>query len=293
MVAGISTGDEVLVPNITFVATPNAVRYCGAVPVLVDVDRNTWNIDIEDAKTRITEQTRAIIPVHLYGSPASLKRIQTLQGSSPNPRITLIEDACEALGARYDGRYVGHFGKVSAFSFFGNKTITTGEGGMVVTDDDELAYQVRMLKGQGQTKQYWHPVVGYNYRMTNIQAAIGLAQLERWDEIVEQKKRVWGFYRQGLRDDIRPQATFYNAEHGHWMNAIWVNDPVTLADILRADGIDTRPSFYPLSEMPPYKCGRLMKNSTEVARHTIILPSSPLLTNQQLTFICNTVNKWA
>ncbi len=293
LVAGISPGDEVLVPNITFVATPNAVRYCGAVPVLVDIDSNTWNIDIEDAKGRITDNTRGIIPVHLYGSMANMDGIKRLIGESPNPRIALVEDACEALGAKYNGHFAGSFSKVAAFSFFGNKTITTGEGGMVVTNDDEIAYQCRILKGQGQTKQYWHPVVGYNYRMTNIQAAIGLAQLERWDEIVEQKKRVYEFYQNHLKPDVKRQGVLYKATHGYWMNAIYVTNPVVLGDVLRANGIDTRPSFYQLSDMPPYKNGRLMKNSKAVAEHSIILPSSPLLTDDQLSFICNMINKWA
>src|SRR5690606_8433614 len=131
--------------------------------VLVDVEPLTWNISVDDAEKKITDKTRAIVPVHLYGSMANMDAIKNLMGDSPNPRIAVVEDACEALGALYNSRLAGSFSKVAAFSFFGNKTITTGEGGMVVTNDDEIAYQCRILKGQGQTKQYWHPVVGYNY----------------------------------------------------------------------------------------------------------------------------------
>src|SRR5690606_37816871 len=134
---------------------------------------------------------------------------------------------------------------------------------------------------------------GYNYRMTNVQAAIGLGQLERYTEIYQNKQRVYNFYQTFLKTEVKRQGVFDKAQHGLWMNAIWVNDPLTLADVLRANGIDTRPSFYPLHLMPPYYDNKEYPNSVEVFKHTLVLPSSPTLTNDQLSFICNIVNKWA
>ena len=168
-------GDEVIIPTVTYIATANAVRYCGATPVLVDVCADTMNINPADIERKITPKTRGIIPVHLYGHPADMdavNRIATKHG------LWVVEDAAEAHGAEVNGKKVGTLGTCATFSFFGNKIITTGEGGMVTTDDDELAAKLRLYRGQGMdpNRRYWFPVVGFNYRMTNIQAAIGLAQ---------------------------------------------------------------------------------------------------------------------
>jgi perosamine synthetase len=174
--AGVRSGDEVIVPSLTYIATANAVRYCGAEPVFADSDPETWNIDPTDVERRITPRTRAIVPVHLFGVPADLGSLTALASAHG---VAVIEDAAEAHGAMYDGRPVGAQGLVGIFSFYGNKIITTGEGGMVVTDDDGVAARCRLFKGQGQApnQTYVFPVVGQNYRMTNIEAAIGLAQL--------------------------------------------------------------------------------------------------------------------
>ena len=175
---GVKAGDEVIVPSLTYVATANAVRYCNATPVFVDNDLRTFNIDANEIAAKITPSTKAIIPVHLYGHPADMDPILEI---ADKHRLFVVEDAAEAVGARYKDSRAGGIGTCAAFSFFGNKIITTGEGGMVTTNDEAIAARLRMLKGQGMDpdRRYWFPIIGYNYRMTNIAAAIGLAQLEQ------------------------------------------------------------------------------------------------------------------
>jgi perosamine synthetase len=175
---GIGPGDEVIVPTFTYIASVNSITYTGATPVFVDSDASTWQMDIADTRKKITPKTKAILAVHLYGHPCEIEELRKIADEN---KIFLIEDTAEALGSEYEGRKVGTFGDISTFSFFGNKTITTGEGGMVVTNDKELYEKCVHIKGQGLAKdaEYWHDIIGYNYRMTNICAAIGLAQLER------------------------------------------------------------------------------------------------------------------
>jgi len=181
--AVIGLGDEVIVPSLTFAATANAVIYTGATPVFVDSEMDTWNIDPLKIREKITKQTKAIIPVHLYGQPTKMNEIKAIANKH---QLFVIEDAAEAHGAEYNGQKVGKIGDVGIFSFFGNKIITTGEGGMLVTDDEQIYNKAKILRDHGMSpdKKYWHPHVGYNYRMTNMQAAIGCAQMERIDEIL-------------------------------------------------------------------------------------------------------------
>jgi len=178
---GVGPEDEVIVPTLTFVATTNAVSYCGARPVFIDVDQETWNIDPALIEEKITTRTKGIIAVHLYGHPVDMDPIISI---AFNHNLFVIEDAAEAHGAKYKGRMIGSISDIATFSFYGNKIITTGEGGMVVTSDDTLANKINQLKESGMDpdKRYWFPTIGYNYRMTNVAAAIGLAQLEKIDE---------------------------------------------------------------------------------------------------------------
>ena len=175
---GVGPGDEVIVPTLTFVATANAVTYCGARPVFADSEAETWNLDPAHVASKITPRTKGIVAVHLYGNPAEMDALRAL---AHRHGLFLLEDAAEAHGALYRDAHAGSLGDIAAFSFYGNKIIATGEGGMVTTDDDALAARVRLLRGQGMDaeRRYWFPVVGYNYRMMNLPAAIGLAQLER------------------------------------------------------------------------------------------------------------------
>jgi perosamine synthetase len=253
-------GDEVIIPTVTYIATANAVRYCGATPVLVDVCAGTMNIDPADIERKITPKTRGIIPVHLYGHPADMDSVTRI---ADQHGLWVVEDAAEAHGAEVNGKKVGTLGTCATFSFFGNKIITTGEGGMITTDDDELAAKLRLFRGQGMDtkRRYWFPVVGYNYRMTNIQAAIGLAQMENIETALADRKRLASWYDEALGDlteriVLPSQAPW--ARQVFWMYNIFLRDgDERQRDRVMRDldemGIETRPVFYPMHALPPYR----------------------------------------
>ena len=186
---GIKMGDEVIVPTLTFIASANVVKYTGARPVFVDSHPDYWCIDPEKIEEKITDRTKAIMPVHLYGHPCDMDPIVRI---AKKHDLFIVEDCAEAHGAEYRGKKVGSFGIISCFSFYGNKIITTGEGGMCLTNDKELAEKIRILRDHGMSpeKRYWHDVVGFNYRMTNLQAAIGVAQLAKLDKFIEKKRKI-------------------------------------------------------------------------------------------------------
>lgn len=291
---GIGPGDEVIVPTLTYIATANAVTYCGAAPVLVDSEPQTWNIDPAAIESRITAATKAIIVVHLYGHPVDMDAIADV---ARRHKLYVVEDAAEAHGAKYKGRAVGAIGDIGIFSFYGNKIITTGEGGMVTTNDPDLAARVKLLKGQGMdpARRYWFPIVGYNYRMTNIAAAIGLAQLEQVAWHLERRAQIAGWYREVLQGtpDIAWQDEQPWAKHVYWMFTVVVAGHAAKRDRimqeLGACGIETRPVFYPMHVLPPYahlaSSGDFHVAETIAARG-INLPSSGQLTREDVSFIC-------
>lgn len=257
---GVGPGDEVIVPSLTYIASANAVTYCGATPVLVDNDPRTFNMDPALLEAKITPRTKAIMPVHVYGQSADMDPIMEIARCHS---LLVVEDAAEAVGAKYKGRMIGGLGDCATFSFFGNKIITTGEGGMVTTNDDALAERMRLYRSQGMDpkRRYWFPVVGYNYRMTNIQAAIGLAQLERIEHHLAARRRVADLYnaklaRLGSRLTLPHVEDF--AEHVFWMYTVRLSDKLSKSRdqvMLELDalGIETRPVFYPMHNMPPYE----------------------------------------
>jgi len=292
---GIGPGDEVIVPTLTYVASVNAIAYTGATPVFVDSDRHHWNLDPAAVERAITPRTRAIEVVHLYGHPAEMGPILEI---AQRHGIPIVEDAAEAHGAAYLGRKVGAIGTIGTFSFFGNKIITTGEGGMVVTDDPALADRARHLRGQGvsPTRTYWHDVLGFNYRMTNIAAAIGCAQLERVDETIAAKRRLAAWYREeldgvpgvGLQDEA-PWASAVS-----WMNCILV--PAAIRDDLMAHladaGVETRPFFYPAHTLPMYASGARFPTAEGLAASGINLPSHPTLTREEVAEVGGLVRRF-
>ena len=243
---GIGSGDEVIVPTLTYIASANAIRYTGATPVFVDSVRDTWQIDPEDVKRNINSRTRAIMPVHLYGQACDMDSLREIAVAH---NLYIIEDCAEAIGTLYKGRHVGTFGNIATFSFFGNKTMTTGEGGMVVSNDKTLIERARHLKGQGLAahREYWHDVVGFNYRMTNIQAAIGLAQLERVDEFIEKKRVLSKKYRKALsHTPVKFHEEAPGTKHSYWMFSILAENSEQrdqLRESLAAAGVETRPLF--------------------------------------------------
>jgi perosamine synthetase len=293
MALGIGPGDEVIVPTLTYIASANAVAYTGATPVFVDSLRDTWQIDPEDIRRNITPRTRAIMPVHLYGHACDMDALIAI---AQEHRLFIVEDCAEAFGTLYKGQHVGTFGDISTFSFFGNKTITTGEGGMVVSNDKTLIERARHLKGQGLAahREYWHDVVGYNYRMTNIEAAIGLAQLERADEFITRKRALAQRYTTALRGlPVEVHAEAIDTVHSYWMFSILV-EHASLRDPLRKHlaeaGIETRPLFYPMHTMPMYSSNYRKHNVAEdLAWRGINLPSWPGLAIEQVSSICNEI----
>ncbi len=275
----IGPGAEVILPDLTFAATINAVIHCGATPVIVDIDPVSWALDPAKVRRALTRRTRAILPVHLYGRPADLGALSELAA----PRgIALVEDCAEALGARYEGRMVGGIGAIGCFSFFANKTITTGEGGMCVTNDDALAARLKELRDHGMApgRRYWHERPGFNGRMTNLQAAIGVAQLARLPEIVARNESLEALYRQHLAAvpgiALPPQLPNL-VEPAIWLVSALVpaEKRDTLIEAAAIAGIDLRPFFYSLSTMPPYRrYGRRCPNSQHLSARGINLPTS-------------------
>lgn len=296
---GVKPGDEVIVPALTYVATANAVVYCGARPVFADSEPQTWNLDPSELERLITPRTRGIVAVHLYGHPADMDPILKI---ASRHGLFVIEDAAQAHGAEYRGRRVGRFGSAAAFSFFGNKIITTGEGGMVVTEDGELAERMRWLRGQGMDpkRRYWFPIVGYNYRMTNLQAAVGLAQLERIDQRLEERRRIAQWYERHLAplEDrvVLPRQQSW-ARHAFWLYSIVLGDtaPVERDEVmtrLEERGIETRPVFYPLHVLPPYEESRVrLPVAEQIANRGISLPTHPLLTEEDICYVAGALGE--
>lgn len=293
---GLQEGDEVIVPDLTFVATANAVAYTGAVPVLAEIDPDTLCIDPASVKSLITDRTKAIIPVHLYGHPAdmdALTEIAEAQG------IVLIEDAAEAHGAEYKGRRVGGFGKCGVFSFYGNKVITTGEGGMLTTNDRAFYQCAKRLRDHAMSPQrrYFHEQIGFNYRMTNLQAALGVAQLERIDDFLGRRTEIMDWYNSGIAitDSVRLNRVKNWAKSAFWMICLevdWLDETRRDAfmQALRARGIDTRPYFCPLSSMPMYK-QQPLPVSAHKSQIGINLPSFFDLPRKDVSRICGAVNE--
>lgn len=294
---GVGPGDEVIVPSLTFVATANAVHYTGATPVFADVDPVTWCIDPADVQRRITTRTRAILPVHLYGHPAPMAELQRLADEHD---LLLIEDAAEAHGAAIGDKRVGGWGRIATFSFYANKIITTGEGGMLTTDDDALAARCRMLRDHAMPphRRYWHDEVGFNYRMTNLQAAVGVAQMERIEHFIRRKRAIAAQYREMLAGiaGITFAAETPGYTNVYWMASILVEPPYALdrdalIPVLRAQGIDSRPFFHPMDTLPPYFSDSPLPVAQHLSRCGLNLPSSPSLTDEQVATICDIVRR--
>jgi len=279
----VGPGDEVIVPDLTFAATANAVIHAGATPVLVDIDPDTWCIDPAAMAASITPRTRAVIPVHLYGRPAKMTAITAI---AHRHDLVVIEDCAEALGAAVGRRRVGGLGHVGCFSFFANKIMTTGEGGMCVCHDEALAHRMRVLRDHGMSpeRKYWHESIGFNYRMTNLQAAIGVAQLEQIDHLLQSRARIRRHYERKLA--VLPCLSAPSPRRGArsvtWLVSYLLDADMDRDAVIRsaADrGIDIRPFFIPLSDMPPYQgmAPRFTRHAHSVSARGINLPTSPCL----------------
>ena len=279
---GIEPGDEVIVPATTFVATANAVKYCGANVRVVDIDKDSWNMDT--IQLHASQKTRAIFFVHLYGN---MNNMDALRDASNG--LVLVEDACEALGGEWKGKKAGSLAKASSFSFYANKTLSTGEGGMFTCDDDDVYEKARLFRGQGQTARYYHPVIGYNYRMTNIQAALGLAQLERIDDIMSEKRRVYDRYVSRLQIPVFAREPS-ESKHSRWAVTVVVRNPERTSVVLAENGVESRRVFYPICDLPPYVGTGNCPNARWFRDQGITLPSYSELTNSQIDNVCDLVN---
>ncbi|CAN5563856.1 N/A [soil metagenome] len=295
---GVGPGDEVIVPEITWVATASAVNYCGATPVFVDVDADTWCMDIESAERAITPQTKVIAPVHLYGHPVDMVALTAL---ARKHNLKILEDAAPALGSEVNGRRVGGLGDIGAFSFQGAKLLTTGEGGMLVTSDEALFDRIRHLSDHGRDLKDPHKntITGFKYKMSNLQAALGLAQLERLEELVDKKRCIFGWYQERLSGlpGIRLNCEQAWAHNNYWMTSIVLDEGGArkrdgVMATLKQSGIDSRPFFRPLSSLPMYQ-NRQDQNPVayEVASQGINLPSGHNLTEAEIDRVCSVLRE--
>lgn len=297
---GIGPGDEVLVPSFTYVASANSVAYTGATPILVESEAQHWNLDPKRLEEAITPRTRAIMVVHLYGHPTDMAAVEEV---ARRHDLLVVEDAAEAHGARVAGRTVGSFGVGATFSFYGNKIITTGEGGMITTHNRELAAKVRLLRGQGMDPQrrYWFPIVGYNYRMTNLAAALGCAQMERVETFIARRRELASWY----HDSLAPAAESLGMQlageapgtrNVHWLASLRV--PAQKRDGLMrhllAQGIDSRPFFPPLHTLPIYSDVRYHGNrdlgvAEELGATGLNLPTFGAMTRADVDRVANAI----
>lgn len=283
---GIGKKDKVIVPSLTFVASANAVTYTGAKPELVDSNPTYWCIDPSKIEERIDRQTKAIEVVHLYGHPCDMDRIMRI---AQEHDICVIEDCAEAHGAEYKGKKVGTFGAISCFSFYANKIITTGEGGICLTDDEELCEKMRLLRDHGMNpnRKYWHEVVGFNYRMTNLQAALGVAQLKKIDHLINKKTQIATEYKKLLKKEL-PDVTLAPempwAKTVYWLYSVLVKKNLRDKAIehLRTKGIEARPFFHPVHTLPPYRRGLALPIAEDLSARGLNLPSGSRISRSQI-----------
>jgi perosamine synthetase len=291
---GITAKDEVIVPDLTFVSTANAVKFTGATVVTVDIDETSLCISPDAIENAISAKTKAIIPVHLYGNPANMDEINEIANKY---KLFVIEDAAEAHGAELNGKKVGSLGNAGMFSFYGNKNITSGEGGMVTTDDEYLFKKLKHLRdhAMSSSKRYWHTDIGFNYRMTNLQAALGVAQLERIDEILEKKKYIFEWYQENLAgiEGIKLNSQEISAKNVYWMVCLEIigyeqKQRDKFIENLKSRNIDSRPFFYPISDLPMYENANTT-TTHKVYQRGVNLPSYFDITREQVDYVCNHV----
>lgn len=296
----VGPGDEVIVPSLTYIATANAVKYVGGTPVFVDVDPATWCMDVGKIEAAITPRTKGIIPVALYGHPADLDPINAI---AEKHGLWVVDDTAEAHMATYKGRPAGSLAPISTFSFYGNKIITSGEGGALTYDDPELDKRLRMLRSQGMdpNRRYYFPIIGYNFRLTNLACALLCAQLERKDQIVARRRQIFDLYRNllGQVPGIGFQPVAENVQAAPWLFCITVDQHVfgltrdELAAKLDEKGVETRPFFVPLHSLPPYETGDhgagRFPVTEQLANSGLNLPTFSGMGDDQVAYVCEAI----
>lgn len=294
---GIGKDDEVILPAFTYIASANAVAYAGAKPVFVDSTSEYWEMDPSKIEEKINKKTKAIMPVHLYGHPCDMDPIMEI---AEKHDLKVIEDCAEAHGAEYKGRKVGTFGDINCYSFFANKIITTGEGGMCLTNDAELDQKMRALRNHGVMQHtsdpYWHEIKGYNYRMTNLQAALGVAQLKKIEMLIEKRRKLARTYNKyfAKAKGVVTAPEMKWAKNVYWAYSILVKDRKTRDAVrlaLERQEIETRPFFHPVNAMPVYKTSEHFAVAEDLSARGINLPSGPPISEEQIKIVAEAVLK--
>ncbi|WP_224490279.1 LegC family aminotransferase [Robertkochia flava] len=316
IVSGVTADDHVIAPNITFIATLNAIKYTGAQPILIDVDPGSWQMDLELLEEFLAEgcemreeggetftfnkktgkRIKAIMPVHVLGNMGDMDRLITI---AEKYHLDIIEDTTEALGSTFKGQHAGTFGKLGVFSFNGNKIISTGGGGVIVTDDEELAKRAKHLTTQAKTSamEYIHDEIGYNYRLVNVLAAIGVAQMEQFPEILKKKHTMDAFYREQLKGvgDIQFQEVTSGVEANGWLFTFKTSRMRELLDYLNANGVQSRPFWMPMNQLSMFTEEIYITkedHSNSVYEQCISIPSSAGITQQQLETVVQTIKQF-
>ena len=298
MALGVGAGDEVIVPDITWIATVEPVLYIGAKPVFVDVLKNSWCIDPKKIKEAITPKTKAIIVVHLYGNICEMDEIM---GIAKEHNLVVLEDAAEALGSEYNGKKAGSIGDAGVFSFHGTKTMTTGEGGILITNNEAVYEKAKVLNDHGRNpkdpdnKMFWMREYGYKYKMSNLQAALGCAQIDRIEELVNKKREIFGWYKQlleGLPCQLNPEPT--NTKNSYWLPTMVFDEDLcfdreAFFDLMKENGIDSRPFFFPLTSLPMFeeKIDNIV--AYDIYKRAVNLPSYHDLSFIDVKKICNLI----
>jgi len=303
MALGIKPGDEVIVPDITWIATAAPISYVGATPVFADIDEKTWCLSAQSLQECITHQTRAVIPVDLYGNMPDMDEIRQI---ARDFNLAVIEDAAEAVGSEYKGRKAGSFGDTGVFSFHGSKTLTTGEGGMLITNNPDIFKRCTFLRDHGRhpgDKLFWNREIGYKYKMSSMQAALGLAQLERIQELLNKKKLIFKWYQEELQEYRKITLNYKpeNVNNTYWMVTVILNeqtgpDKNYLLEQMNKRGISCRPFFYPLSMLPAYcnsyeaqKAQKRNVISYKISPYGINLPSGFNMNKDKVQYVCDTL----
>src|ERR1700730_11957453 len=297
---GIGPGDEVIVPNLTFIASANAVILAGAVPVLCEVREDTFCIDVAHAERHVTSRTKAVMPVHLYGQSADMHKVMAF---ARQHRLLVLEDAAEGIGVRYDGRHVGTFGDMGIISYYGNKTITCGEGGVVLTNDDALAKAAYRMKNYGRDRKgtYVHETIGFNFSFTDLQAAIGVAQMRKLPALIAKKRKTHDHYVSELASlaAFRPVYIDPRCEPVFWFTSFLCDDPEALSLFLRQQNIQSRRFFLPLHQQPCYADGKHIRVagadfpiSESIYSRGISLPSSYSLTQEDQSYVIDQIRRF-
>jgi len=302
---GIGPGDEVIVPNFTFIASANAVEMCGAKPVFVDIKQDL-QIDVEKCTSVINYRTKAIMPVHVYGMSCNMDEVMDF---AKTHNIKVVEDAAQGIGITWKGKHTGTFGDVGSFSFFADKTLTTGEGGMVVTNDEKIYQKLLYIRNQGRLDRgsFIHPEIGYNFRMTDLQSAVGLVQFEKLPEIIEKKSNILNLYKSLLSPKIKIIEPLEHSNHIPFRVCILIpGGSENLMSYMKDNGIETRTFFYPLHLQPCYKKNqknifeKIFKRcnegdfevSSRMYKEGVCLPSFVSITEKQINYICEKINEY-